>query len=72
MDLEFKMCLMTSVTGSSEGPGEAMEAQTVIKMLPTCSPMSQEQIETLKSKIWWRMSELFDQNHDWIGVLLSK
>ena len=51
MDLEFKVCLLTSTTGSSEGPGEAMEAQTVIKMLPTCSTMSQEQIETLISKI---------------------
>ena len=51
MDLEFKVCLLTSATGSSEGPGEAMEAQTVIKMLPTCSTMSQEQIETLISKI---------------------
>ena len=40
MDLEFKVCLLTSATGSSEGPGEAMEAQTVIKMLPTCSTIS--------------------------------
>ena len=34
--------------------------------------MSQEQIETLISKIWWRKSEIFDQNHDWVGALLSK
>ena len=34
--------------------------------------MSQEQIETLISKIWWRMPEIFDQNDDWVGALLSK
>ena len=34
--------------------------------------MSQEQIETLISKIWSRMPEIFDQNHDWVGDLLSK
>ena len=50
LDLEFKMCLQTSTTGSSEGPGEVVEAQTVFKMLPNCSPMSQEQIENLTSK----------------------
>ena len=50
-DLEFKMCLPTSATGSSECPGEVTEAQTVIKMVPNCSPISQEQIETLISKI---------------------
>ena len=38
-------------TGSSEGPGEVMESQTAVKMLPDCSPMSQEQIKTLISKI---------------------
>ena len=32
--------------------------------------MSQEQIETLISKIWWRMPEIFDHNHDWIEVLI--
>ena len=31
--------------------GEVVEAQSVIKMLPNCSPMSQEQIETLTFKI---------------------
>ena len=30
--------------------------------------MSQKKIKTLISK----MPEIFDQNHDWIGVLLSK
>ena len=34
--------------------------------------MSQEQIETLIFKIWWRMLEIFDQNDDWVGALLSK
>ena len=45
------MCLQTSATGSSGGPGKVVEAQTVFKMLPNCSPTSQEQIETLVSKI---------------------
>ena len=58
------MCLLTSATGSYEGPGEGMGAQTILKMLPTCSPMSQEQIETLISKIQWRMSEIFDQSNE--------
>ena len=66
------MCLPTSATGTSGGPGDVLDAQTVIKMWPDCSPMSQEQIETLISKIWWRMPEIFDQNHDWIGDLLRK
>ena len=47
LDLEFKMCLPTSAMGL----GEVMEAQTVVKMLPDCSPVPQEQIETLISKI---------------------
>ena len=34
------MCLPTS----SEGPIEVVEAQTVMKMLPNCIPMSQKQI----------------------------
>ena len=50
-DLEFKMSLLTSVTGSSDGPGEILDALTVIKMLQDFSPMSQEQIETLISNI---------------------
>ena len=45
------MCLPTSTTASSEGPGDVMEAQTAVKTLPDCSPMSQVQIETLISKI---------------------
>ena len=46
------MSLLTSATGSSEGPEEVLDAQTAIKMLPDfCSPMSQEQIETLIAKI---------------------
>ena len=45
------MYLPTSATGSSGGAGEAMETQTVVKILPDCSPMSQEQIETLIFKI---------------------
>ena len=28
-------------------------------------------IESLISKIWWSMPEIFDQNHDWIGALIS-
>ena len=46
LDLEFKMCLPTS----SEGPIEVVEAQTVMKMLPNCIPMSQKQIENLITK----------------------
>ena len=34
------MCLLTYATGSSEGPGKVVEAQTFIKMLPNCCPMS--------------------------------
>ena len=45
------MCQLTSATGSSEGPGKVVEAQDFFKMLPNCSPMCQEQIETLISKI---------------------
>ena len=45
------MSMLTSVTGSSEDLGEVLDAQTVIKILQDCSPMSQEQIETLISKI---------------------
>ena len=37
LDLEFKLWLPISTTGSSEGPGEVVEAQTVIKMLPNVS-----------------------------------
>ena len=66
------MCLPTSASGTLEGPEEVLETQIVIKMLPECSPMSQEQIETLISKIWSRMPEIFDQNHDWVADLLSK
>ena len=51
LDLEFKMCLPTSASGTLEGPEEVLETQIVIKMLPECSPMSQQQIETLISKI---------------------
>ena len=61
-----------STTGPSKDHGEVLNAQTVIKMWPDCSPMSQELIETLISKILWRMPEIFDQKHDWIGVLLKK
>ena len=68
LDLEFKMCLLTSATGSSGGPGKVVEADTFIKMLTNCCLMSQKKIKTLISK----MPEIFDQNHDWIGVLLSK
>ena len=32
----------TSTTRSSEVPEEVMEVQTAVKMLPDCSPMSQE------------------------------
>ena len=53
-------------------PPRVVETQTVIKMWPDCSPMSQEQIETLIFKIWCRMPEIFDQNHDWIVVLPCK
>ena len=66
------MCLLTSATGTLEGPGEVLETQIVIKMLPDCTPMSQEKIETLIIKILSRMPEIFDQNHDWVGDLLSK
>ena len=45
------MRLLTSAFGSSEGPGKVVEAQTFIKIVPNCSPMLQEQIETLISKI---------------------
>ena len=45
------MCLPTSATGPSECPEEVMEAQTVIKMSLDCSTISQEQTETLISKI---------------------
>ena len=55
------MGLLMSATGSSESPGKVEEAKA-------CSPMSQERIETLKSK----MPEIFHQNHDWIGVFLTK
>ena len=34
--------------------------------------MSLEQIETLISKIWSSMPEISDQNHDWVGDILSK
>ena len=44
------MCLPTSASGTLEGPEEVLETQIVMKMLPECSPMSQEQIETLISK----------------------
>ena len=50
-DLVFKMSLLTYATGSSDCPGEVLDAQTVIKILPDCSLMSQEQIEALISKI---------------------
>ena len=65
------MWLPTSATWSCEGPGEFVKAQTVIKMLPNCSPMSHEQIETLISKIWWTMPEIFDHNHYCIVVYLG-
>lgn len=32
------MSLLISATGSSEGPGEVLDTQTVFKMLPDCSP----------------------------------
>ena len=41
------MCPPTSTTASSEAPGDVIEAQTAVKTLPDCSPMSQKQIETL-------------------------
>ena len=40
LDLEFKMDLPMSTTGPSKDLGELLEAQTFIKMLPDCSPMS--------------------------------
>ena len=40
LDFEFKMGLPMSTTGPSKDLGELLEAQTFIKMLPDCSPMS--------------------------------
>ena len=72
LDLAFKMCLPMSTTGPSKDLGDVLNAQIVIKIWPDCSPMSQELKETLISKIWWRMPEIFDQKHVWIGVFLVK